>query len=232
MLAACAPQSAPIIDKSPHRVIPLERTVRAGDSLYSIAWEFGLNYLQVAKWNQITNPYVIRPGQKIRLHPPATTSSTANNTSSKAQPTIKATQKPAQPASAIPKPAKTVALSSPTKWQWPAKGKLVTEFSRSKGRNGIEISGQSGSPVTATAKGQVVYAGQGLRGYGKLIIVKHSDKFLSAYAHNQSILVKEGQVVNSGQQIGKMGNTGTNQTMLHFEIRQDGKPVDPLKFLR
>lgn len=110
-------------------------------------------------------------------------------------------------------------------------GKLISRFSRNKGRNGIQIAGASGSAIRSTAAGEVVYAGEGLRGYGKLIIVKHSPAYLSAYAHNRKIMVAEGERINSGQQIAQMGNSGTDRTMLHFEIRKDGKPVDPLKFL-
>jgi len=116
-------------------------------------------------------------------------------------------------------------------WQWPAEGQLVGKFSRAKGQNGIQIAGAPGSAIRATAGGDVVYAGEGLRGYGKLIIVKHSPAFLSAYAHNRRLMVAEGARVKPGQQIAQMGSSGAARVMLHFEIRKDGKPVDPLKFL-
>ena len=116
-------------------------------------------------------------------------------------------------------------------WLWPATGKLVTGFSDSANLKGIDIAGKAGQPVVASAAGKVVYAGSGLRGYGKLVIVKHSDTFLSAYAHNSEILVKEGQQVTRGQKIAEMGNSDSDQVKLHFEIRRQGKPVDPLKFL-
>jgi len=116
-------------------------------------------------------------------------------------------------------------------WMWPAEGKIVTGFSDTANLKGIDIAGKSGQPIFASAPGKVVYAGAGLRGYGKLIIVKHNNTFLSAYAHNKDILVKEGQQVTRGQKIAEMGNTDADQVMLHFEIRKQGKPMDPLKFL-
>jgi lipoprotein NlpD len=116
-------------------------------------------------------------------------------------------------------------------WVWPARGKLVTGFSDTANLKGIDIAGQAGAPVIASAGGKVVYAGAGLRGYGKLVIIKHNNKFLSAYAHNREILVKEGQQVTRGQKIAEMGSTDADQTKLHFEIRRLGKPMDPLKYL-
>jgi lipoprotein NlpD len=116
-------------------------------------------------------------------------------------------------------------------WAWPASGKLITGFSDTANLKGIDISGKAGQPVVASAAGKVVYAGTGIRGYGKLVIVKHSSTYLSAYAHNREIVVKEGQQVARGQKIAEMGNTDAEQVMLHFEIRRQGKPVDPLKYL-
>ena len=144
---------------------------------------------------------------------------------------------PAAPAAAPAAPS--AAPSGPTSadadddidWVWPAKGKLVTGFSDTANLKGIDIAGQAGAPVIASAGGKVVYAGAGLRGYGKLVIIKHNNKFLSAYAHNREILVKEGQQVTRGQKIAEMGSTDADQTKLHFEIRRLGKPMDPLKYL-
>ncbi|HWC45033.1 MAG TPA: peptidoglycan DD-metalloendopeptidase family protein, partial [Casimicrobiaceae bacterium] len=116
-------------------------------------------------------------------------------------------------------------------WMWPAKGKIVTNFSETANLKGIDIAGTAGEPVRASAPGRVVYAGNGLRGYGKLIIIKHNDTYLSAYAHNREILVKEGQQVTRGQKIAEMGNTDADQVKLHFEIRRHGKPMDPTKYL-
>ncbi|MDP1996469.1 MAG: peptidoglycan DD-metalloendopeptidase family protein, partial [Gallionella sp.] len=116
-------------------------------------------------------------------------------------------------------------------WSMPAKGKLIGEFSESANRKGIDIAGQLGQPVTASAPGKVVYSGSGLRGYGKLVIIKHNKTYLSAYAHNDQVLVKEGQNVTRGQKIAEMGNTDADQVKLHFEVRRFGKPVDPAKYL-
>jgi lipoprotein NlpD len=116
-------------------------------------------------------------------------------------------------------------------WVWPAKGKIVTGFSDTANLKGIDIAGMAGAPVLASAGGKVVYAGSGLRGYGKLVIVKHNGTFLTAYAHNREILVKEGQPVTRGQKIAEMGNTDADQVKLHFEIRRHGKPVDPIRYL-
>ena len=137
---------------------------------------------------------------------------------------------PTTPAAAPPAPTSADA-DDDIDWVWPARGKLVTGFSDTANLKGIDIAGQAGAPVIASAGGRVVYAGSGLRGYGKLVIIKHNNKFLSAYAHNREILVKEGQQVARGQKIAEMGSTDADQTKLHFEIRRLGKPMDPLKYL-
>lgn len=138
---------------------------------------------------------------------------------------------PATPAELKPAPAEAaVAGPDDVAWIWPSPGRLIGQFSES-GSKGIAIGGKAGDPVVAAGEGRVVYSGTGLRGYGKLIIIKHNAVFLSAYAHNQNLLVKEGQSVNRGQKIAEMGNTDSDQVKLHFEIRQQGKPVDPLKYL-
>jgi lipoprotein NlpD len=147
---------------------------------------------------------------------------------------------PAPPPEAKPAPADAPAakaaaappaVDSGIDWVWPATGKVITGFSDTANLKGIDIAGKAGQPVLASAAGKVVYAGTGLRGYGKLVIVKHNADYLSAYAHNREILVKEGQQVTKGQKIAEMGNTDSDQVKLHFEIRQRGKPVDPLRFL-
>ena len=241
LVAACAtaPGLAPVINKSPHRIIPATTTAMKGDSIYSIAWRFGLDYKKVAKWNGLGKPYAIRPGQRLRLRStgsatPAAVAGKPKTETPAAAPKIakpgvipKAAE-PAQPAATAATAATTAA---PSQWNWPAKGKLIGKFSRNKGQNGIKIAGAAGSAIRSTAAGEVVYAGEGLRGYGKLIIVKHSPSYLSAYAHNRKIMVAEGERIASGQQIAQMGNTGADRTMLHFEIRKNGDPLDPLKFL-
>lgn len=224
-LAACtpAPGRAPVINKAPHRVIPAAATVAAGDSIYAIAWRFGLDFQDIAEWNNLRAPFALRPGQKLRLRAGAPVRSATATASTAAPAKPKPAKKPAtQPA----KPA-----APPGQWRWPAEGQLVGRFSRAKGQNGIQIAGAPGSPIRATAGGEVVYAGQGLRGYGKLVIVKHSPAYLSAYAHNRQLMVAEGARVNAGQQIAQMGESGAARVMLHFEIRKDGQPVDPLKLL-
>ncbi len=128
------------------------------------------------------------------------------------------------------KPGDTAAGNEEVSWMWPANGKLLGTFSEG-GNKGIDINGKAGDPVLAAGAGKVVYSGTGLRGYGKLVIVKHNNTYLTAYAHNQNLLVKEGQSVTKGQKIAEMGNTDADQVKLHFEIRRQGKPIDPLKQL-
>ena len=229
---------APVINKAPHRVIPATAAARAGDSIYTIAWRFGLDYQDIAEWNGLRAPYPVRAGQRLRLRAPgaavqsAPAGAATGATVTTATPAAKI-PKPGAPAAKIPAaaPAKSAPAAPPSQWRWPAEGQLVGRFSPAKGRNGIQIVGAPGSAIRATAGGQVVYAGEGLRGYGKLLIVKHSPAFLSAYAHNRSLLVAEGARIKPGQQIARMGSSGAARVMLHFEIRKHGKPVDPLKFL-
>ena len=228
-----------------------ERVVRPGDTLYNIAWESNLDYRLVAKWNNIQSPYVIKPGQRIRLIAPptpkqreatpsavpeqnsntntqslevVTTTAPKANTQSRQSATTTQTNTDTTANKQVKLPAKVAA------WNWPAKGKVIQRFSPTNNK-GIDIAGQDGAPIHAAADGAVVYAGNGLRGYGQLIILKHSEQYLSAYAHQRRILVREGDAVNRGQVIAEMGNTGTDKTKLHFEIRHNGKPVDPMGFL-
>ncbi len=221
-LAACAGGTprAPIKEQSVNRRAPEAptRVVRAGDTLYSIAWESGRDYHELAEWNGIGPPYLIRPGQVLRLYPPKGSS----------RPTTRPTTPPAKPrerevTASKPVPAKF-------SWRWPADGKLIERFTPG-GARGIAISGKRGQPVYAAAPGTVVYQGSGLRGYGELIIIKHDADFLSAYAHNDRILVKEGSVIRRGQKIAEMGSSGSDRVKLHFEIRRRGAPVDPLTYL-
>jgi lipoprotein NlpD len=219
---ACAHESAPVINKSPSRVIPEAYEVKQGDSVYNIAWSVGLDYLDIVKWNGLKAPYTIKPGQVINLRESVVKTTALRAESSNIKQSAIATELPPRQSAPLAKTTPTTAPAvgfskAPAKWNWPAEGKLVGKYAPSKGSNGIQ---------------EIVYVGEGLRGYGKLIIVKHSPKFLSAYAHNRDILVDEGQTVKSGEKIGRMGNTGTESTMLHFEIRVDGKPVDPLRYLK
>ncbi len=239
-LAGCSSNAiAPVINKTPHRLIPPERVVQPADSIYTISWQYGLNFLDIAKWNGLKPPYDLKSGQRLGLRPGATPTPASRPSSIVSQPL------PAEPAIQATKPAVKTApkqtrgpaivappLPAPSNWQWPATGTLIAKFSRDNGVNGIRIAGQPGSPVLATEAGDVVYVGEGLLGYGKLIIVKHSKKYLSAYAHNRRIDVNEGQRVKAGQKIAEMGSSGTDKTMLHFEIRVNGKPENPLKYLQ
>lgn len=255
------------------------RTVVPGDTLYSIAWETGRDYREVASWNLIPAPYTIKPGQQLRVMPPPPAEKTAQAATPRAKAdkpkvvtkadhkattaarSAKFVSPPAKDAVPAPKPAppkagiasktqksgptKTVAKTNsrakvekspatgsggPGSWMWPADGQVLNRYSESDTK-GLDIAGTRGAPVRAAASGRVVYQGSGLRGYGQLIIIKHNDEFLSAYAHNDRIYVKEGDAVQRGQKIADMGSTGTDRVKLHFEIRRQGAPIDPLKYL-
>ena len=191
-------------------------TVVKGDTLQAIAWKFGLNHRDLARWNKLRNANLIYVGQKIRLSPPGAKkpSSSSNKTRS------------TKPTKVAPKKSAAAKLN----WRWPAQGK-VSKATSALGTKGIEIRGKRGSNINAAAAGKVVYSGNGLRGYGNLIIVQHNETYLSAYAHNEKLLVSEGSKVRAGQPIATMGNSGTKQVMLHFEIRRDGKAVEPTNYL-
>jgi lipoprotein NlpD len=314
------PAAAPAVAPPPAQVEPVRvptYTVKRGDTLYQIALDNGLDYRELAAWNNIENIHVIRVGQVLRLAapgdqggvaaegagagpgvttaplrtappvvpgdgraaPPPQVAAQRNPDNYKsspkilkepyseqalrdvqrlasaspnagtgaapaaepppvpvATPTIVARAEPRQEPKTEPRADAGTAAANEDEdaklnWMWPAEGKIVTGFSDTANLKGIDIAGKSGQPVFASAAGRVVYAGSGLRGYGKLIIVKHNATYLSAYAHNKDILVKEGQQVTRGQKIAEMGNSDSDQVMLHFEIRKLGKPIDPLKFL-
>lgn len=214
--------------------------VKKGDTLYSIAFSAGRDFQEIAQLNSISKPYSIYPGQRISLspsnnrhkkpktqktvkRPKTTTNQTVDNKKKKAYGKhVKRNTEQDKP----PFPSRV------NKWQWPHKGKIINKFSlAAEGNKGIDIAGGKGAAIIAAADGKVVYTGNALRGYGKLIIIKHSESYLSAYAHNDSIKVKEKQWVKAGQLIAHMGNTGADRTMLHFEIRYKGKSVDPLRYL-
>lgn len=194
--------------------------VRKGDTLYSIAWRYGLDYRNVASWNGIAPPYMIFPGQRVELKGTLSTPSSRSLHSSKVAKRKSSTEVTEE----IP------ASGSGPGWKWPTRGKMIASFQAS-GRKGVDIGGDFDQPIYAAAGGRVVYSGGGLRGYGKLIIIKHNKRFLSAYAHNNKLLVEEGDEVSGGQHIASMGRTGADRVMLHFEIRRDGKPVDPVRYL-
>ncbi len=204
-------------------------TVKKSDTLYSIAWRYGVDYKQLARWNRINVNSPIHPGQRLRLIKPAGTavagtSSNQPGTSGKT-PTTSSKSVTSKSSAGQPRAA------NPKKWIWPTDGKPLNTFLASRlDRRGIDIAGKLGQPVRAVADGKVVYSGNGLVGYGNLIIIKHSDSFLSAYAYCQQRLVQEGMAVKAGKLVAKMGRRD-NTAKLHFEIRRNGKPVDPMKYL-
>jgi lipoprotein NlpD len=224
---AAAPAPRPRLSADQYRV-------QSGDTLYGIAWQHGVDYRQVAAWNGIRAPYRIYAGQVLQLKRPAAlrVPPPPVRTTARSVPTPRP-----MPPPAVNKPKPTPeppALAGPRRlgWHWPAQGRLLSSFEPTDPlRKGIRIGGNDGSRITAAEDGKVVYSGSGLIGYGRLIIVKHNDKYLSAYGHNRKILVREGDQVAKGQQIAEMGRANNGTPLLHFEIRRDGKPVDPLRLL-
>ena len=279
-------QPAPVSDRTPVAAKPAPApavrepdlrpefyTVRKGETLYTIALDHGLDYKDLAEWNGLDNPNVIRVGQQLRLRAPLSTVVAtplktapkvegrpvgasappgAGNEAVKSQP--KAVKVPyseqafaqlSAPPQAKP-PAPTVAKidtrpdekpgaseddDEKIDWGWPAAGKVLSTFNENTNLKGIGIAGKLGQAVSASAPGKVLYSGDGIRGYGKLVIIKHNKVYLSVYAHNSQLLVKEGQTVVKGQKIADMGASDSDQVKLHFEIRRFGKPIDPLKLL-
>lgn len=247
LLSGCASSTnAPVVDRQ-HRGQPVRAVkpvtsgsyvVRPKDTLYSIAFRYGRDWKELAASNRIAAPYTIRPGQVIYFSKKPQTVTARPAARAAAQPATTARQQPAaKPATPAAKPAKQASKPAPVaaptgNWLWPADGTVISRFSTATTLNkGIDIAGKIGQPVKATAKGTVVYAGSDLRGYGELLIIKHNDTFISAYGHNRRLLVSEGQAVSAGQQIAEMGSTGTDRVKLHFEIRRQGTPVDPLQYL-
>jgi lipoprotein NlpD len=198
--------------------------VEKGETLYSIAWQYGYDVREVAIWNRIQAPYTIYPQQKIRLV--KTHYTKPQKPVSKRVITSKITPKSHVKNSNKSKTTRKIS------WQWPTKGKIIGKYSaRDAGKKGLDIAGRKGQRIYAAAGGEVVYSGSGLRGYGKLIIIKHNDTYFSAYAHSNRLFVKEKQKVQKGQHIADMGSSEAQRVMLHFEVRRNGKPVDPLRYL-
>lgn len=233
--------------------------VQRGDTLYAIAFRAGKDVRELAGINGIASPYTIYPGQTLKLSgsvkkpaskravvskkAPTPTQNTNKNNSSQVK--SNSSVKPAKPVApknqkgyvqtGVNSDKKTANLTlnrDLVQWQWPVKGKIISGFSHQQhGNKGVDIAGREGNRVNAAASGQVVYAGNALRGYGNLVIIKHNDDYLSAYAHNRTLLVKEKQMVTAGQQIAELGSTDATDPRLHFEIRFRGSSVDPLKYL-
>ena len=203
--------------------------VRRGETVYRIATSNGITALDLALWNSIRPPYTIYPGQRLRLYPGG--GSATRTVSRPATTPSRSGASAARPAASAAAPVYAPARSD-VGWRWPTDGQLIGRYaSGDPTRQGIDIAGSAGQAVRAAADGVVVYSGTGLVGYGELVIVKHNEQWLSAYGHNRARLVNEGQVVKAGQQIAEMGRTGAARDMLHFEIRYNGKPVDPLAYL-
>lgn len=213
-------------------------TVKPGDTLIRIALENGQNWRDIARWSELPNPNVIEVGQVLRVVPPAPPAAVVAQAAvppaavaSAPLPPASAASAPRPAASAAPAAGPAVPAEDEIAWSWPtAGGALLAGFDEQKNK-GLDIGGRAGEPVLAAADGRVVYAGAGLRGYGNLIILKHNNTYLTAYAHNQALLVKEDQTVRKGQKIAEMGATDTDRVKLHFEIRRQGKPVDPSRYL-
>lgn len=247
VLSGCASPPAPVEDRSDRPAMRLQPDshyrVRRGDTLYTIAFRFGLDHREVASWNGIAPPYTIYPDQVLRMSPPPRTTVTAPATRPSPKPVTREQAEPeraastpqSRPASRPAPPTRPQAEPSPEaspEWQWPATGTVVRGFvANDPSRNGLDISGAVGDPVRAAAAGTVVYSGSGLIGYGELIIIKHSERLLSAYAHNRVRLVQEGDQVRAGQKIAEMGRNDRKEALLHFEIRTAGQPVDPRRYL-
>ncbi|WP_341675398.1 peptidoglycan DD-metalloendopeptidase family protein [Niveibacterium sp. SC-1] len=305
VLTGCASSTrAPVEDRAPAAKRPVAETpaapavarpgyyiVKKGDTLFSLALENGQDWRDIAAWNGLDNPNLIRIGQELRVKPEAAASAATATAvvpptleskplESRSLPPASAASSPAiaiapadaslrreprggkvaysdqalaaaikgeEPVGTVPAPAASKPVEAAPKpeasapaaaaseapegdWMWPAAGKIVGSFSES-GSKGVDIAGQLGDPVVAAGDGKVVYVGAGLRGYGNLVIIKHDATYLSAYAHNQKILVKEGQSVRKGQQIAQLGESDADRPKVHFEIRRQGKPVDPVKYL-
>lgn len=236
-----------------NRFRPEVYTVRSGDTLYSIAWRYHIDHQNLMRWNGIDNPRSLRVGQRLRLRPDGAVGSSPT-ASTVAASTPQRKSEPAAPSGAnrnetgsraeAGSGASAAATASaeaaerapsgdpPGRWRWPTRGTVVVRFGDGRaGGRGVDITGEPGQPVHATAAGDVVYSGDGLKAYGRLLIVRHEGDFLSAYAHNSELLVAEGDRVEAGQPIARMGRTREGTALLHFEIRRGGNPVDPLDYL-
>jgi len=244
LAAGCAGGAARAPVDEPHahrhreaRVVPAQRSVRRatyhvvrrGETLYSIAWRHGRDWRAVARWNGLRPPYRIHPGQRLRVSPPPRRARRSTPATAR-RPAPRPERRARRAATGQPRgqavPARRIA------WRWPTSGKVIRRFDpNTPGKKGIAIGGRYGQGVRAAADGRVVYSGSGLVGYGKLIIIKHDETWLSAYGHNSRLRVKEGEQVRAGQRIADMGRDGKGTALLHFEIRRNGRPVDPLRLL-
>lgn len=258
LLAACSttsldePGRAPVTDRSSRGAAtsaavtpppgqenagkPGYYTVRPGDTLTRIGLEQGQSPRDLARWNALENPNLIEVGQVLRVVPPGKEPAAASPGVTVTPVPVPAADSRVKPralngkASDAAKPVTSQPDGEELSFAWPVNGALLERFDEARNK-GVDIAGKAGDPVLAAADGRVVYAGAGLRGYGNLVILKHNNTYLTAYAHNQALLVKEDQTVRQGQKIAEMGSSDTDRVKLHFEVRRQGKPVDPLKFL-
>lgn len=246
VLSGCALDGPkPVVEErtaTPPRRIE-RHVVTPGETLFSIAWSYGIDFRQLAGTNGLEPPYVIRAGQQLRL--PSTAG--RSRASARVEPDassggqrVTGSDGGRRPAGAVAaSPRKPVGPAAGTSiavglgaWRWPARGAVAEGYRvHSPAHKGIDIRGELGEPVWAANDGKVVYAGSGLVGYGNLLIIKHNDQYLSAYAHNNRLLVGEGSLVKAGDRIADIGDSGTDSTKLHFEIRRDGEPIDPISML-
>jgi lipoprotein NlpD len=248
--AASAPEATKLPLGAENAGKPGYYTIKPGDTMIRIGLETGQNWKDLVKWNNLDNPNIIEVGQVLRVLPPGLDPTVATRPINAAKvETRPLDAKPALPAASAASPvagasapAVAAVITTPStavparegdddiNWLWPASGPVLTPFEEGKAK-GLAIGGKTGDPVLAAADGKVVYAGSGLRGYGNLVILKHNNTYLTAYAHNQTLLVKEDQNVKRGQKIAEMGSTDADRVQLHFEIRRQGKPVDPARLL-
>ncbi|MFH7044279.1 peptidoglycan DD-metalloendopeptidase family protein [Paucibacter sp. JuS9] len=221
-------------------------TVKPGDALIRIALDTGQNWRDLARWNGLENPNRIEVGQVLRVVPPGADPAPPGAASTRPIASARVETRPLDgkpaPAGTAPQTAEPAASAASAlagaaaatedelSWGWPAAGSVISQFDDLRNK-GLDIGGKAGDPVYAAADGRVMYAGSGARGYGNMIIIKHVNNYLSAYGHNQALLVKEDQVVRKGQRIAEMGNSDSDQVKLHFELRKQGKPIDPAKLL-
>lgn len=197
--------------------------VEKGDTLYSLSRKYRIDLAQFKAINDLSSPYTLYPGQSLRLK--------AGGSSGVSKVTVPPKKSPQKPPK-NPAHSKPFNQQSPKHWRWPTKGRVVARFKGSEStQKGVDISGTLGQDVIASAAGKVVYSGQGIPSYGHLVLIKHNERYMSAYAYNSRLLVKEGQTVKAGQKIASMGQQGLSSPRLHFEIRKNGQPVNPVSFL-
>lgn len=230
VLAPIDSKPLPSLMNSQHAGKPGYYTVKPGDTVMHIGRNTNQNWRDIVKWNNLESANQIEVGQVLRVVP------LDNNGAATKPPVVVAPAAPGvvtplpPPVQPSPPAASAVTPEDDIPWMWPSSGSLISGYDDIKSK-GLKIAGKLGDPVYASADGRVVYAGSGLRGYGNLVILKHNETYLTAYAHNQTLLVKEDQTVRKGQRIADMGSSDAERVMLHFEVRRNGKPVDPAKYL-